>query len=129
MDVVWLAVGAGSALGGVARYGLTEAMTSVAGGGFPLGTLVVNVLGSAAIGMSAAAIAQGYPAAWSPAVRHGVVTGVLGGFTTFSTFSMQTLALLQAGHGLAAAANVVLSVGLSLAACWAGFSGLAALLR
>lgn len=128
-DVVWVAVAVGSALGGVARYGLTEGVARLVGGGFPFGTLLVNVLGSAAIGASAAAIAHGYPVSWSATVRHGFVTGVLGGFTTFSALSMQTLALLQEGQIGPAVANVVLSVVLGLAACWAGFAGVSGLVR
>lgn len=127
--MIWLAIAAGSALGGLARYGLTEAVTRAVGGGFPLGTLLVNVLGSAAIGMSAAAIAHGTPVPWSPMVRHAVVTGVLGGFTTFSAFSMQTVALVQQGQVGTALANVGLSVLASLGACWAGYAGFAALTR
>jgi CrcB protein len=129
VDVIWMAVAAGSAVGGLLRHLLTEFATRTVGGGFPLGTLAVNVLGSAAIGMSAAAIAHGWPSPWSPGVRHALVTGALGGFTTLSAFSMQTLALLQQGQVLPAAINVAASVGLGIAACWAGFSGLLALAR
>jgi len=126
---VWVAIAAGSACGGVGRHVLTEAVARAAGGGFPWGTLLVNVFGSAAIGVLTAMVDAGAPVAWTPAVRHAAITGLLGGFTTFSAFSVQTLALLQQGQPGAAAANLVLSVLLGVAACWAGMSVVAGLTR
>lgn len=127
--VVLAAIAAGSALGGVSRHLLTEAVVRLAGAGFPWGTVLVNVSGSLAIGALAALVNSGAPVSWSMTARHAAITGVLGGFTTFSTFSVQTLALLQQGQLGAAAANVVLSVLLGVAGCWAGFTGFAALAR
>lgn len=127
--VVWAAIAAGSGLGGVARHLLTEAVTRAAGAGFPLGTVLVNVAGSVAIGALAAMVSAGGPTSWTPLARHALMTGVLGGFTTFSTFSMQSVALLQQGQLAAAAANVVVSVVLGLAGCWAGFAAVVALSR
>ncbi|MEZ5294234.1 MAG: CrcB family protein [Vicinamibacterales bacterium] len=123
---VWVAVWLGSGLGGLFRHALTETVTRLTEGGFPAGTLVVNVAGSAAIGAVAAAVAGG---GWSPVGRHAAMTGLLGGFTTFSTFSVQTMALLQQGRWNAALANMVLSVGLSLAGCWAGYAASQHLIR
>lgn len=126
---LWVAIALGSAAGGVLRQALTEAVTFVAGSGFPWGTWLVNVLGSAAIGGLSAAAALGLPSAWSLGSRHAVMTGVLGGFTTFSTFSIQAVTLCQQGRWGAAAAYVVLSVLVSLAVCWAAFAGIHQLAR
>ena len=127
--LVWAAIAAGSAFGGVSRHLLTELVTRAAGAGFPWGTIVVNIAGSIAIGVVAALVSLGGPGTWTPVTRHATMTGLLGGFTTFSTFSMQTLALLQQGQLAAAAGNVLLSVLLGLAGCWAGYAGVVALAR
>jgi fluoride exporter len=126
---VWAAIAAGSGLGGVARHFLTEAVGRAAGTGFPWGTVLVNASGSVAIGALAGMINTASPSAWSPLARHAMMTGVLGGFTTFSTFSIQTVDLLQQGQFAAATTNVVLSVLLGLAGCWAGFAAVLALSR
>lgn len=125
---VWVAIAAGSALGGVARHLCTEVVTRIAGPGFPWGTVLVNVGGSVAIG-ALAAMATGSAPTWTPLARQAMMTGVLGGFTTFSTFSVQTMALLQQGQVGAATANVLLSVLLGVAGCWAGFGAVVALAR
>lgn len=127
--MVWAAIAAGSGLGGVARHLLTEAVARAVGAGFPWGTVLVNVSGSIAIGVLAGMTSAGGPASLTPLGRHALMTGLLGGFTTFSTFSIQTVALLQQGQLAAAAANVALSVVLSLAGCWAGFAAVLALSR
>lgn len=124
---VWLAIALGSAAGGVLRHALTEAVVRVVGGGFPWGTLLVNVGGSAAMGVVAALAGGAEP--WSPVGRHAVMTGLLGGFTTFSAFSIQTVALANQGAWPAAAANVGLSVVTCVAACWAAFAAVSALAR
>lgn len=126
---VWLAIAAGSAAGGVARHALTETITRTAGTAWPWGTWVVNVSGSAVIGALAAMVAAGWPGSWSATARHAAMTGVLGGFTTFSAFSAQTLALLQQGHWTAATAYAVLSVGMGVASCWLMFAAVQAALR
>lgn len=127
--MIWAAIAAGSAFGGVARHLLTESVAKAAGPGFPWGTVVVNITGSIAIGAIAALVSLGAPGTWAPLARHATMTGLLGGFTTFSTFSMQTVALLQQGHLAAAAGNVLLSVLLGVAGCWAGYAGVVALAR
>lgn len=127
--MLWLVIAGGSATGGVARHAATEAITRWAGGGFPWGTLTVNLTGSMAIGILAALAAGAAPSTWSPLVRHATMTGFLGGFTTFSTFSVQTLALLQQGQWAAAIANAVVSVGLGVLACGAGYAVVTAALR
>lgn len=119
---VLVSVAIGSAAGGVARHLISEAVLRLAGQGFPWGTIFVNVSGSLAIGGLAALAGTSTSAAWPPLWRDAMMTGVLGGYTTFSTFSVQTLALLQQGQVNAAIANVAVSVALALAACWAGFA-------
>jgi CrcB protein len=118
---LWLAVGAGGALGAMARHGLNHLvhqrwLASV----FPIGIFVVNVTGSFLIGVIAGALASGR---WSLGLeaRTFLVVGVLGGFTTFSSFSLDTLTLLKDGHTGQASWNVVGQVGLSLLGAWAGF--------
>ena len=108
-----LAVGAGGFLGAVLRY-LCSLLPLGRDGGFPVGTLLVNVLGAFAIGLIAAAAAR--HAALSPRMILFLKTGICGGFTTFSTFALETSGLLQAGRLPAAAAYVVLSVLLSVGA-------------
>jgi CrcB protein len=103
-----LLVAAGGALGSVLRYLVSLAALGWLGAGFPWGTLAVNLLGSAAIGLLAG-LGIGGPA------RLFLVTGLLGGFTTFSAFSLETALLWERAPGLAAA-YVAASVGLGLAA-------------
>ena len=94
-------------MGALARHGGLDGATAAAaafGPRFPLGTLIVNVAGSFVMGWLFALFAERMHVA--PEVRLIVMTGFLGAFTTFSTFSVETLALLQAGRWLAGAANV-----------------------
>ena len=106
----------GSALGGGARFLLAGWMGARLGGPFPWGTVLVNVSGSALIGMLAAR-----EDLLSPEARQFLMAGVLGGFTTFSSFSLQTLRLAQEGDWVRAAVNVLASVALCLAAVAAGY--------
>ena len=122
----WTAIALGSAAGGLLRQLMTEAITQLAGGSFPWGTLAVNVCGSAAMGACAALSMAAVPSSWSPVARHATMTGVLGGFTTFSTFSMQTMALVHQGQWWAAAANVLASVALSVLFCGVGYASVSA---
>ena len=119
--MVWAGVALGSAAGGVLRYAVVDAITAVADPRFPWGTLVVNVSGSLAIGLVAAAASPDSRMALSPAVRHALMGGVLGGYTTFSSFSLQTLVLAQTGETGAALLNVLGSVVLCIAASAAGW--------
>ena len=112
---VTLAVGLGGALGSVARFWIGLAVATALGTAFPWGTLVINVLGSFVIGAAAA-----LPG--SDTWRAFLMAGVCGGFTTFSAFSLQTLALLRAGQAGAAACNVAASVGACVLAAAAGMS-------
>jgi CrcB protein len=113
----WLAIAAGGALGAVARHGLSLATARALGAGFPWGTLAVNVLGCLAIGV-AFAVLDARPS--DPTLRAFVMTGVLGGFTTFSAFALDAHGLTEAGFPGRAAAYVAASVALCLAACWIG---------
>jgi fluoride exporter len=114
--LVWY-VAVGSALGGVARF-LLGTLIQRASGTFPSGTLVVNVAGSLLLGFLLR-YALGSVAV-SPETRAFLTTGFCGGFTTFSTFSYETIALLEEGQHQRAAVYIALSVVLSLAACLAG---------
>ena len=108
----YVLVAIGSALGGVLRFWLAEFMGGKLGA-VHLGTVFVNVTGSFAIGLIAALGPM-------PFAKQLFMVGVLGGYTTFSTFSLQTLELAHEHRWPAAGANVLLSVALSLAAVWLG---------
>ena len=108
-----LAVAAGGALGAVGRYLVVSAVGQVFGTGFPLGTIVVNVVGSFLLG----ALTEAMALAWSPSpeLRAMIAIGVLGAFTTFSAFSLDVALLYERGAlgqaALYAGASVVLSIG------------------
>ena len=119
LNYIFIAIG--SALGGVARYGLSRAVALRYGDTFPWGTLVVNVVGSWVIGLFAALTAAMGPLGNEPAARQLVIVGLCGGYTTFSSFSLQTLNLSRGGEWLSAAANTLASVVLCYLAAWLGF--------
>jgi CrcB protein len=120
--MVWLLVGAGGALGGIARHGLNRLVhQGNLESSFPLGIFLVNVIGSAAIGVLGGVIASGRMEL-SFEARTFLIVGLLGGFTTFSSFSFDTLALIRGGHLGQAIWNVVGQVSLSLIAVWLGFA-------
>ena len=118
MLFVWVALG--GALGSVVRLGLSHGIYRVVGDGFPYGILTVNVLGSFAMGLVTALFMRKFED--YQAAQFFLTTGVLGGFTTFSAFSLDVLKLVNAGHTSSAAVYVVASVGLSIAAVFAGFA-------
>ena len=105
----------GSGLGGVARWALGDWLTARLGPGFPWATLAVNVSGSFAIGLIAAVTGPGGRWMAPPVWRLFFMVGVCGGYTTFSSFSLQTLNLLEEGAWGRAGANVGMSVLLCLA--------------
>lgn len=113
-----IAIAAGGALGAVARYLVSTGVYGLLGRGFPFGTLVVNVLGSFAMGLLTVLLLD--RAAVGPEARAAVLIGFLGAFTTFSTFSMETLILLQDAKWWAAGVNAVSSVLACLGAAWLG---------
>jgi CrcB protein len=119
----YLWVGLGSALGGIGRFWLSGLIARRIGETFPWGTLAVNVSGSLVIGFLAALIGPDSRLAprFNPFILQFLMVGICGGYTTFSSFSLQTLKLVQAGEWLHAGANVLFSVLLCLAAVWLGF--------
>lgn len=117
----WLAVAAGGAIGSLARFWLAAAMTALTGPRFPWGTLLINVVGSAIIGLVSAITFVPARLAMPPDMRIFLMVGVCGGFTTFSAFSLQTLELLQAGEVAPAAGYIAGSVVLCIVATWAGW--------
>jgi len=127
MSYLWVALG--GALGSVARYGCAGLIARIAGLTFPWGTLVVNVSGSLAIGVLAALIATDGRPLIAGDTRAFLMVGVLGGFTTFSSFSVDTLNLARSGAWGAAGANVIASVVLCLVAVSVGYVVTAALQR
>ena len=113
----WITVALGGALGSLARYGL-GLWAKAAVPSFPIATLAVNVVGGFVMGaLGAYTLARPEFPTW---LRVGLMTGVLGGFTTFSAFSLETLNLWREGAVVAATANILLNVFLSLAACGFG---------
>lgn len=116
MTWIWLFLAGG--LGSLLRYGMAGWVQERAGSGFPWGTLGVNALGCLAIGLLATLAEE--RSAMSPELRMALLVGFLGGFTTFSTFGLETWRLLAGAEVAAAAANVALSVSLGLAAVVAG---------
>lgn len=114
----WLAIAGGGAAGALLRYGMGNLLISMFGRTFPLGTLAVNVLGSLLIGVLYILMAERW--ALSEAWRLGMLVGVLGSFTTFSSFSLETLQLLEEAGAGPALLNILLNVVLCLAACWLG---------
>lgn len=115
---LWVALG--SAIGGAARYGVGVWAGRVWGETFPWGTIAINVFGSFVIGFFATLTLPGGTLPTSPTLRTFVMVGLCGGFTTFSSFSLQTLLLAREGAWLGAMANVALSVVLCLGAVTIG---------
>jgi CrcB protein len=118
MAVQLVSIAIGGAIGAVARFLLARSIYTWLGTGFPWGTLAVNVLGSLAIGYLFVRLDS--LGEFEPAMRAVLQVGLLGAFTTFSTFSIETMALLEVQAYAKAIINVVLSVGLCLLACALG---------
>ena len=114
----YLLIALGSALGGVARHWVSTALAVRLASPFPWPTFLVNVLGSAVIGFILALP----DSRLNPLTRQFLTVGILGGFTTFSAFSAQTLALLQAGKTSVALAYIFSSVAICLLGCWIGWT-------
>jgi CrcB protein len=122
-------IGLGSALGGMGRYWCSGVVARAFGETFPWGTIVVNVSGSLIIGFLATLMSPDGRLLVPPDARTFLAIGLLGGYTTFSSFSLQTLNLVRDGEWLWATANIFLSLTLCLAAVWLGYIGAAALSR
>jgi CrcB protein len=127
--VTYLWISLGSAIGGAARYGCSDLAARYLGASFPWGTLFVNVSGSLLIGFIAALMAPDGRLLAAPDMRTFLMIGILGGFTTFSSFSLETLNLARDGQWLVALANVLASVVLCLVAVWFGYAATTMLSR
>ncbi len=124
LNYLWIMVG--GALGTGARYWLSGFTAQRVGEIFPVGTLLVNVTGSFAIGFFSALADPLGPFMVSPRFRQFFTIGICGGYTTFSSFSLQTFDLMQEGDWLKASLNVGLSVVGCILAVWVGrIAGLA----
>jgi fluoride exporter len=117
---LWVALG--GAIGSVARYACSSLVAGWFGETFPLGTLIINVVGSFVIGFFATLTGPDGRLLVPGDMRQFVMVGLCGGYTTFSSFSYQTLTLAQDGEFARAGANVVGSVALCLLAVWLGWA-------
>ena len=118
VSYIWIAVG--SALGGVARYWCSGVAARLVGETFPWGTIVVNITGSFIIGFFATLTGPDGRVYLGTTAREFVMVGLCGGYTTFSSFSLQTLNLMNDGEWFRAGANIGLSVVCCLLAVWVG---------
>lgn len=113
-----LSIAAGGAAGALMRFWVSNGVYLLVGRSFPYGTLVVNILGSLAMGLLYGLFIERMTV--GPEVRGALLIGFLGAFTTFSTFSIETLNLIEQAEYLKAGLNMVLSVVACLIACWLG---------
>ncbi len=113
-----VAIAVGGACGALLRFWASTGVHGILGRGFPFGTLIVNVAGSFLMGFLFVALVERFN--MSPEWRAALLVGVLGAFTTFSTFSIETLNLIEEGARLKAVLNVFLSVSLCLGGAWVG---------
>jgi CrcB protein len=113
-----IAIAVGGAAGALFRFWVSSGVYHLLGRGFPFGTLAVNVLGSLAMGFLYVLFLERMSA--SPELRAALLIGFLGAFTTFSTFSIETLNLLEQAELVKAGLNMLLSVGACILACWFG---------
>ena len=121
MFSTYLWIGMGGALGSMGRYGVSRIFAFWFGETFPWGTLVVNVSGSLLIGLLAGLTSDPNSRFLiAPDMRQFLLVGICGGYTTFSSFSLQTLALMREGDMLEAGSNIVMSVIFCLMAVWLG---------
>lgn len=112
------AIAAGGALGAIMRFWVSSAVYLWLGRGFPWGTLSVNIIGSFIMGIAFVLLTERL--ILGSEIRAFIMIGFLGAFTTFSTFSLETLALMQEGLVLKAAVNILISVILCIVATWSG---------
>ena len=112
------AIAIGGATGALLRFWVAAWVYSYLGRGFPYGTLAVNVVGSLLMGLLSVWLIERF--SLGPEWRAAVLVGFLGAFTTFSTFSLETLNLIESGEHIKALANMVLSVVLCVGAAWVG---------
>jgi fluoride exporter len=117
-NYIWVAVG--GALGTTGRFWLSGVVARMIGETFPWGTLIINVTGSLLIGFFATLTGPDGRVFVGSTARQFVMIGICGGYTTFSSFSLQTLNLMNDGEWLYAGTNILLSVALCLIAVWGG---------
>ena len=115
----YLLVAFGGALGSMARYGSGVLVGRLWTASFPLGTMLINIVGSLAMGLFIGFLARTTPA-WQADARLFVAVGIFGGFTTFSSFSLDAIAMLERGEVLPALVYVVGSVAIGIAALYVG---------
>ena len=125
----YLLAGMGGAIGSIGRVLMSNFLTRFAGEEFPFGTIAVNVTGSILMGVLAG-YGESEPGKllFSQSARTFLMIGLLGGYTTFSSFSLQTFLLIEQGNMTGAFLNVLLSVLLCLAGIWVGFMAIRAIL-
>lgn len=119
MSYLWIFIGGG--LGSIARYAVSGLVARWWGETFPWGTIIINITGSMLIGFFVALTATDGRVMVSPTFRQFFTFGICGGYTTFSSFSLQTLNLARAGEWLKAGGNVLVSVVCCLVAVWLGY--------
>lgn len=118
MTYVWIALG--GALGSMARFFVSSALARMVGETFPWGTVVVNISGCFVIGILAATTGPDGRLMAPPDLRQFLLVGICGGYTTFSSFSLQTLNLIRDGDVVGATGNVLVSVIACMGAVWLG---------
>ena len=118
MSIISIAIG--GAAGSLCRYGMSNGIYLLLGRSFPYGTLAVNILGSFIMGSVYILMIE--RASISEELRAGITIGLLGAFTTFSTFSIETINLIESGEILKAGLNILFSVTLCIAGCWFGMN-------
>ena len=109
----------GSGVGGLTRFWVSRASYAILGTNMPWGTFVVNVIGSLVMGLLSVLLAERFIST-APWLQPLLLIGFLGGFTTFSSFSIETLHLLESGRQIGFAINILLNVILCIAAAWCG---------
>ena len=128
MISTYLWIAAGGALGSMARFWLAALVAAITGPQFPWGTILINIVGSFVIGFFATFTGPAGRVIASFNARAFVMVGICGGYTTFSSFSLQTLDLARENHWAQAGGNVLLSLVACLIAVWAGHMLAAALI-
>ena len=113
-----IAIAAGGAFGSLLRFWMSNGVYAMVGRSFPYGTLVVNVVGCVVMGLLSALVLG--RVGGDPVVRAGLLIGLLGGFTTFSTFSMETVTLIEQGSLMKAGGNIIASMALCVGGTWIG---------
>ncbi len=116
--MIILYIACGGAIGAVSRFGLSSLITSLMGHGFPYATITVNILGSLVMGFLIGFFSHYYSP--SPEIKAFVITGLLGGFTTFSAFSLDAITLIERNNYIGAGSYVLFSVILSISAVFIG---------